>query len=157
MVSQRFAACAAVLVLSWSCGSQSTLPVAPASDLSGHWQGFVEVPVFAPDGSEILFWNRTTLTLQLDQQGVEVGGPLHLVLDGGLDLPGTWSGVLNGIDAPTTLAFFAKYQATTPSGAPCEGTLNGTLNVTTHEMQGSFNGNNCVRSYVGNLQATKDR
>ena len=111
----------------------------------------------APDGSEILFWNRTTLTLQLDQNGLDVGGPLHLVLDGGLDLPGTWTGVLSSGDAPTTLAFFAKYQATAPSGAPCEGTLNGTLNVTMRDMQGSFSGNNCARTYLGNLQATKDQ
>jgi hypothetical protein len=148
---------AVVLALSSGCGSHAALPVAPASDLSGRWQGYVEVPVLTPDGSEILFWTRTSLTLQLHQDGLDVGGPLHLVLDGGLDLPGTWSGVLNANDSPTTLAFLAKYQATAPSGAPCEGTFSGTLNVTTHDMQGSFNGNNCVRPYVGNLVATKDQ
>jgi len=95
--------------------------------------------------------------MQLEQTGLDVGGSLHLVLDGGLDLPGTWSGVLNTSDSQTTLAFFAKYQAEAPSGAACVGTLSGTLNVTTQDLQGSFTGNNCVRSYVGNLQATKDQ
>ena len=156
-MSQRFVVSVMMLALSSACGSHSTLPVAPSSDLSGRWQGYVEVPVFSPDGSDILYSQRTALTLQLDQTGLDVSGSLHLVLDGGLDLPGTWSGVLNTSDSQTTLAFFAKHQANAPTGAPCEGTFSGTLNVTTHDMQGSFTGNNCVRSYVGNLQATKDQ
>lgn len=157
MFRKRLAAYAMALAVSSACGSQSTLPAAPGSDFSGRWQGVIEVPVFTPDDSEILFWERVTLTLQLSQDGLDVGGPLHLDLGGGLDLPGTWSGTLSAGDAPTTLAFAARYQATTPSGMPCEGTFNGTLNVTTHDMQGSFNGNNCVRSYVGNLRATKEQ
>ena len=155
--SKQVAAYAVVLVASSACGSTSTLPAAPGADFSGRWQGVVEVPVFTPDDSEILFWERATLTLQLSQDGLDVGGPLQLALGGGLNLPGTWSGTLSASDAPTTLAFAARYQATTPSGVPCEGTFNGTLNVTTHDMQGSFNGNNCVRSYVGNLRATKEQ
>jgi len=157
VLSQRFVAFAVFLALSSACGSHSTLPVAPSTDLSGRWQGYVEVPVFSPDGSEIVFSQRTALKLQLDQTGLDVGGSLHLVLDGGLDLPGTWSGVLNTSDSQTTMAFFAKYQAEAPAGTPCEGTFSGTLNVTTQDIQGSFTGNNCVRSYTGNLTATKDQ
>lgn len=157
MFRKQIAAGVVALAMSSACGSQPTLPAAPGSDYSGRWQGVVEVPVFTPDDSEILFWERATLTLQLSQDGLDLGGPLHLALGGGLDLPGTWSGALSASDSPTTLTFAARYQATTPSGVPCEGTFNGTLNVTTHDMQGSFNGNNCVRSYVGNLRATREQ
>jgi hypothetical protein len=151
------AAFAAVLAVSSACGSSSTMPAAPGTDFAGRWQGVIEVPVFAPDDSEILFWEQATLTLQLSQDGVDVGGPMSLALGGGLDLPGTWSGLLNATAAPTTLTFAARYQAEDPSGAKCEGTLTGTLNVTTHDMQGAFNGNNCVRTYVGNLRASKQQ
>ena len=61
MFRKRLAAYAMALAVSSACGGQSTLPAAPGSDFSGRWQGVIEVPVFTPDDSEILFWERVTL------------------------------------------------------------------------------------------------
>ena len=114
------------------------------------------MPVFSLDGLQLLFVDTTAVTLDLTQSDLTVAGTLHLLLQDGLDLPGTWSGTLEAASSPTMMQFEAKYAATGPTGAPCEGTFKGTLDATTQEIQGSFTGNSCSRSFAGNLHATKD-
>ena len=122
-----------------ACGSS---PAAPSSSLSGRWQGTF---ISGNDGPG-------TMTLQLTQSGLSVDGTALLTQNEFANVPATWTGTLDAASFPTTMTFVVVYAY---GEFQCRGTFNGRLNVTTRELDGAFNGENCVRPFTGTLHATK--
>ena len=128
-----------LVFLASACGDS---PTAPSVSLSGRWQGTF---MSTNDGPG-------TMTLQLMQTGLSVSGTGLLTQNEFSNVPATWTGTLAGSSSPTTMTFVVAYSF---GLAPCQGTFGGTLNVKTGELDGAFNGQNCVRSFNGTLHATK--
>jgi hypothetical protein len=138
-MSWRSAACLLLLVTSSACGGS---PTAPTANISGRWQGTFESP---SDG-------RGTMTLQITQAGLNVTGSALLSQNEVLNVPGTLTGTLAAASSPTTMQFIMTYEY---GPFQCQGSFSGTLNVTSRAFDGSFSGQNCVRTFDGTLHATK--
>jgi hypothetical protein len=126
-----------LLLIVSACGHS---PTAPSLNLAGRWQGN-----FSSDGDE-----PGTFTLQLTQSGTSVTGSALLAQNEFTNVPGTWTGTLAA--GATTMPFALNY-AFGPQ--PCLGVFNGTVNVTTQSLEGSFSGHNCGRTFNGTIRATK--
>lgn len=134
---RRISACLLLVMVS-ACGGDS--PTAPSVSLAGSWQGN-----FSSDGDE-----PGTFTLQLSQSGKSVNGPVSLAQNEFTNVPGNWTGTLAA--GSSTMQFTLTY-AFGPQ--PCQGQFDGTVNVTERELDGSFSGHNCGRTFNGKLHATK--
>jgi hypothetical protein len=133
----RCAGCLLLLLMMSACGDS---PTAPSINLAGRWQGN-----FSSDGDE-----PGTFTLQLTQAGRSVTGPVSLAQNEFTNVPGNWTGTL--ATGSSTMQFTLTY-AFGPQ--PCQGQFDGTVNVTDRELDGSFSGHNCGRTFNGKLHATK--
>jgi len=133
---RRLAGCLLLVMIS-ACGST---PTAPSVNLAGRWQGN-----FSSDGDE-----PGTFTLQLTQNGKNVTGPALLAQNEFTNVPGNWTGTL--ATGASTMQFTLTY-AFGPQ--PCQGVFDGTVTVTDRELDGSFSGHNCGRTFNGKLHATK--
>jgi hypothetical protein len=127
-------------VLVSACGDS---PTAPAANISGRWQGTLETTNDQPG----------TITLQLAQNGLTITGSALLTQNEFVNVPATVTGTLAGSSSPTTMQFVLTYEFGTP---PCQGSFRGTVNVSTSQIDGSFNGQNCIRTFTGSLRATKN-
>jgi len=126
------------LLLLSACGS----PTEPSVNFAGRWDGTFESGGDGPG----------TITLHLDQMNLAVAGSAELSQNGFVDVPATVGGTLASGSSPTTLTFTVKYAY---GPFQCEGSFAGTANITTHELDGSFSGQNCVRSFDGHLHAIR--
>jgi hypothetical protein len=168
MLNTRVIVCLLFVSTLTACGGDSKPPTAPTppspseqlANLSGQWHGTIEVPVM--NGSQVLFYDTTDITLDLTQTELNVMGTFRLRLfhdedEDAPELPGTLTGTLSTAAAPTTMQMRAFYQ--TPEGngpaRDCQASLTGTLNVNTGEIDGALDGNNCVQAFTGKLRATK--
>jgi hypothetical protein len=134
----RFA-CAVVLFSLHACGST---PTAPSPDFTGSWQGTYFLP------SE----NPGTFTLELTQTGLSITGSALITQNQFAGVPATWSATLATADPSTTMQFVMSYSFGDP---PCAGQFKGTLNVSTHAIDGPFTGQNCTRTFGGTLHAER--
>jgi hypothetical protein len=139
MLNRRVAACLLLFFTVSACGH---LPTAPTATTSGQWEGTIESPA---DG-------LGTIALTLTQTGLNVEGSVRLSQNGIVDAPGTLTGTLATASRPTTMQYNVTYEY---GPFHCQGTFSGTLNVGSREMEGSFNGQNCVQTFAGTLRATK--
>jgi hypothetical protein len=172
MLNTRALVCLLCVSTLTACGGDSKPPTAPTpptppsapgqlANLSGQWHGTIEVPVM--NGSQVLFYDRSDVTLDLNQTELNVTGTLRLRLfhdddEEAPELPGTLTGTLSAASAPTTMQMRAFYQTTDGNGPAkdCQGSLTGTLNVNTGEIEGALDGHNCVSVFTGKLRATKN-
>src|SRR5262249_2731725 len=129
-------ASAVLLVAIHACGGGS--PTAPTPDFSGTWQGTFSLP------SE----NPGTLSLELTQAGLSTTGTGRITQNEVVDVPVPWTGTLANPEATTTMQFVMTYAFGHP---PCFGQFQGTVDVSTHVIDGSFTGENCVRTFGGTL------
>jgi hypothetical protein len=135
----RSAACL-LLVLTLSACSHT--PTAPSVNISGQWHGTIETTNDQPG----------TITLTLTQNGQNVTGTALLTQNEFVNVPATLTGTISG-SSPATLQFVLTYQFGTP---PCQGSWMGPLTATSSQIDGAFSGQNCTRTFVGNLHATKN-
>jgi hypothetical protein len=134
--------CALLLVVVHACGGSP--PTAPTPDFSGAWQGTFSLP------SE----NPGTLSLQLTQTGLSIAGSGLITQNEFVDIPLTWTATLANGDPTTTMQFVMTYAFANPT---CFGQFQGTLNASAHVIEGSFTGENCVRTFGGTLHAERGR
>jgi hypothetical protein len=134
----RFA-CAVVLFTLHACGST---PTAPSPAITGTWQGTYSLP------SE----NPGTFSLELTQTGLSITGTALITQNQFADVPATWTATLATAGASTTMQFVMSYSFGDP---PCPGQFKGTLNVSTHVIDGPFTGENCTRTFGGTLHAER--
>jgi hypothetical protein len=123
-----------------ACGGGS--PSAPTPDFSGTWQGTFAMP------SE----NPGTLSLDLTQTGLSIAGSGLITQNEFVDVPVTWTATLANPDASTSMQFVMTYAFGHPA---CFGQFQGTLDVSTHVIDGAFTGENCVRTFGGRLHAQR--
>ncbi|HEY7056147.1 MAG TPA: hypothetical protein VH458_06470 [Vicinamibacterales bacterium] len=139
MTTRRAAGRLLLASLLSACGGT---PTTPTSNLSGQWQGIIES---AADGAG-------TITFQLTQSGLNVEGTVRLTQGGIADVSGTLTGTLAKAAPPTTMQYVVTYQY---GPFQCQGTFSGISSVTRGEMAGSFNGQNCVRTFAGLLRVAR--
>lgn len=89
--------------------------------------------------------------MQISQTGLNVTGSVRLSQDTLSDVPGTLTGTLETASPPTTMQYTVTYEY----GFNCQGTFSGTVNITGRDIEGSFDGHNCVRAFAGSIRATK--
>jgi hypothetical protein len=123
-------------IIAAGCGSDNK----PSVNLGGRWTGN-----FSSDGDE-----PGTFTLQLTQSDRTVNGTASLAQNEFTNVPGTWAGTLS---ADSSSMHFTLNYAFGPQ--PCQGVFEGTLNVASRDLDGSFSGHNCGRTFNGKLHATK--
>jgi hypothetical protein len=135
----RSAVCLLLVFTLSACGST---PTAPSVNISGRWQGTFETTGDQPG----------TITLQLTQTGMNVTGTALLSQNEFPNVPGTVTGTVATGSSATTVQFVLTYEFGAPA---CQGSFRGTLNATSSQLDGAFNGQNCTRTFAGNLHATK--
>jgi hypothetical protein len=131
--------CAAVLAAIPACGGT---PTAPTPDFTGSWTGTFSLP------SE----NPGTFSLELTQSGLSITGSALISQNQFTDVPATWTATLASGDPSTTMQFVMSYAFNDPL---CFGVFQGTLNVSTHVIDGAFTGENCTRTFGGRLHAER--
>jgi hypothetical protein len=131
--------CVLLLLIASGCGGSHS-PTAPSINLAGRWQGN-----FMSDADE-----PGTFTLDLTQSGTAVTGTASMVQNEFTNIPGNWTGTLAA--GASTMPFTLNY-AFGPQ--PCQGVFNGSVNVTSQVLDGSFSGHNCGRTFNGTIHATK--
>jgi len=135
-----------VLALASALSACGGMPMRPTVALNGQWQGTFQTQT---PGDE-----PGTFTLHLEQTGLTISGTGTLTQNGIVDVPATWTGTLEGPSSPTTMQFTVSYAY---GPFQCQGSFGGTLNVTTHDIDGSFAGQNCVRPFAGSLHGSKSQ
>jgi hypothetical protein len=145
--------CVSILSVLSACGGDAKPPTAPSSSsVSGAWQGTLATPIDPLGTGTPLFTDTTPITLQLSQNGTDVTGTFHLVQDGAPDVIGTLTGTISGASPGMTMQYAATYGI---ASNQCKATFAGTLNISSRELQGSVNGQNCVSAFAGTLHAQK--
>jgi len=160
MPKARLFACLLCICTLSACGGDarpptSPTPTLPSSNVSGVWRGTMDIPFIEPTTSRLLFTDSTPLTLELTQTGSNVAGTLRLQLEDGPELFGTLTGTLTTSSSSTTMEYAASYVTPGDGNTNCKATFSGTMNVMTGEINGTVNGQNCVRPFSGNLHVTK--